>query len=291
MKKVRKKSIFNWTLGIRAPEAHCTCPLGGPPLVPPSLAPLKPVFRHIAEIPPPSVPLAICFYQKYTSQNFWGTQCREKNNAPPPVSLLVLPSLFKSSSGVLLLLGTSTFSLDQQEGETNQPNKTTSPFQSAPVLAPDQQITHREALSVQSSWSSHLLHLTIWKQELVSPFHDPRVHHKVCPRRKPQASCKNDSIPRSCKKDREEILQKNLVPAACGPRALTKALWDDCFPHFVDVNNTLSTVSSQVTVKVAKQTCNQSEFSPPNSTWKRHIPSPSPHESLVSPVPSQHPGQ
>lgn len=64
-----------------------------------------------------------------------------------------------------------------------------------------------------------------------------------------------------------------------------------CFSHFADVNNMLSSVSWPVTIRVAKQTQNQSEFSSPNSAWKKQITAPQSHKSLVSPKPCQHPGQ
>lgn len=70
-----------------------------------------------------------------------------------------------------------------------------------------------------------------------------------------------------------------------------EALQGYCFSHFADVNNTLSSVSWPLTIKVAKQTQNQSEFIPPNSAWKEQITTPQSHESLVSPIPCQHPGQ
>lgn len=96
-------------------------------------------------------------------------QWRGEKNAPCPVSS-ILPSLFKSSSGMLLYLGTLIFSLDQQEEETNKQNEPLCPWQPALMLTPVQQIIHREAFPVKSSLSSHLFDPTIWEQELHNPF-------------------------------------------------------------------------------------------------------------------------
>lgn len=80
-------------------------------------------------------------------------------------------------------------------------------------------------------------------------------------------------------------LTLSLVPAGkIVGRHYKEILWGYCFPHFADVNNTLFTVSSPVTVKVAKQTWNKSEFSPPNSALKRQIITLRLHDSLVSPL-------
>lgn len=107
-KKRKRQTTFNWTLDIRAMKLT-TCAHWGSPSNPHFLNPCPSLTTTLQGSRCHEVSLAICFYTKYACQNLtrFDEEWRKKTHL---LSLLVLLSLFKSSSGVLFHLSTSTFS-------------------------------------------------------------------------------------------------------------------------------------------------------------------------------------
>lgn len=181
----------SWSPPCMPLRGICSTPLFlSPPYTPPATT-LQTCHR---------APLAMCFYPKCTSQNF--LEFSEGERKMPHLKSHQFCHHYSSHLPVCCSTWAPWFSpwTSKKEKQTNETNHF--PHDSQLSCWPQSSKSSTEKHS-QYKAVYLLIFLTspFGNRSWVTPLHDPKVHHKVCPRPKAQASCKIDSIPSCCRKD------------------------------------------------------------------------------------------